>query len=163
MDWLKRYFAPKGIRIHALTFDNHTHPWHIDCNLTLVRPGLAIYNPAWPIITENALKLFKINDWELVPAAGPVHVYKSDLTLLGGEYTGPSWISMNTFALGPNTICVEAHETAYLEQLNNMGIEVVPVPYNDVCPFGGALHCTTLDVHREGVCEDYFPKQIPGY
>ena len=163
MDWLKRYFTPKGIRIHPITFDTHTHPWHLDCNLTLVRPGLAIYNPVWPIITENALELFRVNDWELVAAAPPTHIYKSDLTLLGGEYTGPSWISMNTFALGPKTICVEAHETAYLEQLDKMGIEVVPVPYNDVCPFGGALHCTTLDVYREGVCEDYFPKQIPGY
>jgi glycine amidinotransferase len=32
-----------------------------------------------------------------------------------------------------------------------------------VIPFGGALHCTTLDVYREGKCEDYFPKQIKGY
>ena len=52
---------------------------------------------------------------------------------------------------------------AFLGSTLQMGIEVVPVPYNDVCPFGGALHCTTLDVYREGVCEDYFPNQIPGY
>jgi glycine amidinotransferase len=42
-------------------------------------------------------------------------------------------------------------------------MEVVPIPYEKVIPFGGALHCTTLDVYREGTCEDYFPKQIPGY
>jgi len=36
-------------------------------------------------------------------------------------------------------------------------------PYEAVIPFGGALHCTTLDIYREGTCEDYFPKQIPGY
>ena len=42
-------------------------------------------------------------------------------------------------------------------------IEVVPIPYEHVIPLGGALHCTTLDVYREGTCEDYFPKQIPNY
>jgi hypothetical protein len=37
------------------------------------------------------------------------------------------------------------------------------IPYEHVIPFSGALHCTTLDVYREGTCEDYFPKQIEGY
>jgi glycine amidinotransferase len=32
-----------------------------------------------------------------------------------------------------------------------------------VVPFGGSLHCTTLDVYREGTCEDHFPKQVSGY
>ena len=66
---------------------------------------------------------------------------------------------MNTFALGPNTICVEAHETAYCEQPDKMGIELVPVPYEQVVPFGGELHCTTLDISRESSLEDYFPNQ----
>jgi len=50
-----------------------------------------------------------------------------------------------------------------MEQLDKLGIEVVPIPYEAVIPFGGALHCTTLDINREGTLEDYFPKQIPGY
>ncbi|ENM5740508.1 hypothetical protein AB1F87_004150 [Vibrio mimicus] len=24
-------------------------------------------------------------------------------------------------------------------------------------PFGGGLHCATVDIHRDGVMEDYFP------
>ena len=63
----------------------------------------------------------------------------------------------------PKTVCVEAHETAYCEQLDKLGMEVIPLPYQHVIPFDGALHCTTLDVYREGGCEDYFPKQIKGY
>ena len=47
--------------------------------------------------------------------------------------------------------------------LAELGFEVVEVPYEAVVPFGGLLHCTTLDVYREGTCEDYFPKQVPGY
>ncbi len=162
MDWVKRYFRSKGIRVHEVLFENNFQPWHIDVDMLPVRPGLAIYNPEWYPLTENFKKLMKINDWELIPAAKPTHVYKNKVYLIA-EYGRKSWISMNTFSLGPNTICVEAHETAYMEQLDKLGIEVIPIPYETVVPLGGALHCTTLDVFREGTCEDYFPKQIPGY
>ena len=46
-----------------------------------------------------------------------------------------------------------------MEQLNKLGFEVVPVSYEKVYRFGGMLHCTTLDVYREGDCVDYFPNQ----
>ena len=51
---------------------------------------------------------------------------------------------MNTLSLGPNTICVEAHEEAYIEQLTKLGIEVVAVPYDKVVPIRrcAALHHT---------------------
>jgi len=165
MDWLQRYFGAKGIRIHPIMFDSEEsfHPWHIDVCLILVRPGLAMYNPKGPILTEEAKKLFEINDWELVPAAEPTHYYENTVGLYGEEHEGPSIISMNTFSLGPNTICVEAKELKYIDQLTKLGFEVVEVPYEAVVPFGGMLHCTTLDVYREGTCEDYFPKQVPGY
>jgi glycine amidinotransferase len=167
MDWLKRYFGAKGIRIHPIQFNATSgywlHPWHIDVDLIALRPGLAIYNPEIPILTEEAVKLLKMNDWELVPAARPMHVYKDAVNILGHKMGTTSWISMNTFSLGPNTVCVEAHEESYMEQLTKLGFEVVPVPYDAVYPLGGELHCTTLDVYREGKLEDYFPKQIPGY
>ena len=124
-----------------------------------------IYNTEGKFVNEaydEIEELLKKNDWEMIPAVQPTHKSNMRIGTLN-ERVGLYWISMNTFALGPNTICVEAHETAYLEQLDKMGIEVVPVPYNDVCPFGGALHCTTLDVYREGGLEDYFPNQVPGY
>ncbi len=170
MDWLKRMFASLGIRVHHVLFntpddpakpDNY-HPWHIDVNLVPLRPGLAIYNPDWSPRTPELWELFKKNDWELIPAARPVHVHKNKVYLTG-LYEGKSWISMNTFSIDPKTVCVEAHETAYCEQLDKLGFEVVPIPYEKVIPFGGALHCTTLDVYREGKMEDYFPKQIEGY
>mgnify|MGYP001081418941 CR=1 FL=1 len=170
MDWLKRFFAALGFRLHAVQFDtpddlekpDNFHPWHIDVNLVPLRPGLALYNPDWKPRTKELWELFKINDWELIPAARPVYVHKNKVHLFG-QYGRESWISMNTLSLDPKTVCVEAHETAYMEQLDKLGFEVIPIPYEAVIPLGGALHCTTLDVYREGTCEDYFPKQIPGY
>lgn len=167
VDWVTRHFAARGIRVHPVIFDYRKlkmwKPWHIDCEFTMVRPGLLITNPAAPIYNKEIIDLFKRNDWEIIEAAEPTHEYDADISLIcggidGGLY-GKCWISMNTFALGPKTICVESHETAYMEQLDKLGIEVVPVPYEHVVPFGGSLHCTTLDIYRESKLEDYFPNQ----
>ena len=166
IDWLKRYFGAKGIRIHEVQFgttESTFYSFHIDVIICPIRPGLLIHNPTRPFLTEEAVKLFKKNDWEIIEAVGPTHHYDEKLDTFGSPRKGLSPIFMNTLSLGPNTVAVEAHELKYIDQLTKLGIEVVPVPYDLVVPFGGSLHCTTVDVYREGKCEDYFPKQIPGY
>ncbi len=52
---------------------------------------------------------------------------------------------------------------AFMEQLDGLGFDVIPVDFIDVSMFGGALHCSTVDVEREGDMKDYFPNQIPGF
>ncbi len=73
------------------------------------------------------------------------------------------WLSINVLVLDPKTVCVEASEIAQMEQFDKLGFEVIPVPFWDVAPFGGGLHCATVDIYREGSCEDYLPKQIEGF
>jgi len=165
MDWLKRYFGAKGIRVHASMWDSikpHHITGHIDVLLLPLRPGLAVHNPTKPL-SDDMKKFFKMNDWEIIEAAEPTHHYEGKLDLWGVAKPGPSWISMNALSLGPNTICVEAHELKYIDQLTKLGFEVVEIPYQHAEIFGGSLHCTTVDVYREGTLEDYFPKQIPGF
>jgi glycine amidinotransferase len=58
---------------------------------------------------------------------------------------------------------LEDSETPIMELLDKHGVEVVPVPFYEVSPFEGRLHCATADVYREGILEDYFPKQIEGF
>jgi len=171
IDWLKRLFAEFGIRVHRATFESSDcsnplgshHPRHFDGDFVPLRPGLAMYIPsAGPNIPEM-VDLFKKNDWELVPAAAPVEIHSDKVSISACPKQGPSWISINTLCIDPKTVCVQAGEKAYCEQLDKLGFEVIPIPYEKVNPFGGGLHCTTLDVYREGKLEDYFPKQIPGY
>ncbi len=166
IDWLKRYFAQKGIRVHEVQFGTTSdtyYAFHIDVIICPIRPGLLMHNPERPWVTQEALQLFKQNDWEIVETVQPSFYYEEILDSFGTPRRGLNSIFMNTLSLGPNTVCVEAHETGYMEQLDKMGIEVIPVPYDKVVPFGGSLHCTTVDVKRDGSLEDYFPKQIPGY
>jgi len=69
---------------------------------------------------------------------------------------------MNCLILDHKTVVVEASEHLQQEQMDKLGMNVIPVPFRDAYPFGGGLHCATGDVHREGNCEDYFPKQVGG-
>lgn len=160
--WLKRLYDSLGLRLHELISGGNLFPWHIDASFVLIEPGKMLYNPEWPIATPQFWELFKQNDWELIPC--PASSIIDDA--LCGVYatTGtPTWISMNTLNLGPKTQFIEAREKNLADKLDSYGVEVIPVPYDGVIPFGGSLHCTTLDIYREGGCEDYFPRQIPGY
>jgi glycine amidinotransferase len=166
IDWLKRYFGAKGIRVHEVQFGTTQdvyYAFHADVIICPIRPGLMMHNPTRPWVTPEAVELLKKNEWEIVETVGPTHHYEEVLDSFGTPRKGPNPIFMNTLSLGPNTVCVEAHEERYIEQLTKLGVEVIPVPYDKVVPFGGSLHCTTVDVYREGDLEDYFPNQIEGY
>ena len=162
IDWLRRHFNKRGLRLHEIQFGGDYHHWHIDVCIMPLRPGLCIYNPYYMYLTPQFEELLKKNDWEMIPAVQPTHKYNMRIGTLN-ERVGLYWISMNTLSIDPKTICDEAHETGYQEQMNKLGLEVIPVDYADQVAFGGSLHCSTVDVYREGGCEDYFPNQVAGY
>ena len=167
VDWITRYLARRGLRVHPVQFDstkaNYWRPWHIDVVVIPVRPGLIMFCPDKEPITPGFAEWFKRNDWEVVMAVRPTFDWKEDLTMSapyhGKGLRGPNWIGMNTLSLSPREICVFDKETAYQEQLDKLGFEVIPVAYDKVYKFGGMLHCNTLDIYREGDCVDYFPNQ----
>ena len=154
INWVQRHFP--DLRIHAMNFPGDPYPCHIDATFFPVRPGLVLNNPTRKVLPEQR-KLFDINGWEIVEAAQPAHKTPPPLCY------STVWVSMNVLPLDPKTICVEASEVYQMEQLDKLGFEVIPVPFRDVDPFGGELHCAQVDVYREGKCEDYFPKQVPGF
>ena len=167
MEWLRRYLTARGFRLHEMQMDSspagYFRPWHIDVVVNTPRPGLLIVSNKKKIMDPKIVDLFKKNDWEIVMAVDPEYQWNETFTLSatpqGKGVQGPNWISMNTFILAPDLICVSDKEPGYMEQLDKLGCEVVPVAYEKVYKFGGMLHCTTLDVYREGKCEDYFPNQ----
>jgi glycine amidinotransferase len=154
IDWLRRHFP--NHRIHVVSF-YEDDPIHIDATFVPLRPGLALSNRVRVPLVKEQIKLFKKNGWEVVECTAAAHDKKPPLSFCS------VWLSMNILVLDPKTICVEAQETAQMEQFDKLGFEVIPVPFWDVSAFGGGLHCATADVYREGSLQDYFPKQIPGY
>ena len=153
VDWLRRHFP--NHRVHAMSFDE-PDPVHIDTTWVPLRTGLILHCSGRPARPEQ-VKEFEKNGWQVVESAKPGLKHKRKLAYCS------IWLSINLLVIDPKTVCVEGSETAQMEQLDKLGFEVVPVPFWDVAPFGGGLHCSTVDIFREGDCEDYFPKQIEGY
>ena len=153
MQWLQRHYPAH--RVHAVNFPGDPYPIHIDATYVPLRPGLVMNNPNRKL-PEEQRKIFEINGWEIVDAAQPAHEAPPPLCY------SSVWLSMNVLILDHSTVIVEASEVNQIEQLDGLGFNVLPVEFRDAYPFGGGLHCATGDVLREGNCEDYFPKQIPG-
>lgn len=154
IDWLRRHFADH--RLHVLYF-KETVPIHIDATFVLLRPGLALSNKQRIPLEPKMAEFFKKNDWEIVECAEPALPGYPPLSFCS------RWLSMNTLMIDPKTICVDAQEVRQMEQFDQLGFEVIPVPFGAVSAFGGGLHCATADVYREGSCEDYLPNQIEGF
>ena len=150
IDWLKRHY--KDHRVHAVNFPGDPYPIHIDATFTPIKEGLIINNPQRRLPKEQR-KLFEDNGWQIVDSAQPAHNEPPPLCY------SSTWLSMNVLVLDPKTVCVEKSEVYQQEQLDKLGMEVVPVELRDAYAFGGGLHCCTADVYREGTLKDYFPKQ----
>jgi glycine amidinotransferase len=153
IDWLRRHLEPKGFRLHEVSFGEEDLAIHIDCQFFCPRPGLLIQSPNLFSRNPEFHELFKKNGWEVVIAAESKG-QKPDISY---------FLAYNVLSLDPETICAEAAETKVLEQLDGLGLNVIPVEFSDVSVFGGGLHCSTVDIYREGDCEDYLPKQIEGF
>ncbi|MCF8070379.1 MAG: serine/threonine protein kinase [Desulfobacterales bacterium] len=162
-EWLKRHLASLDLRFHIVECDHWSHPYHLDAILSVPRPGLMIYNQDWPPITEEFFALLEANDWEIMPAGEVSQRHKEKVEKEWDDEESEVWSIVNGLSIDPKTFCIEANNTEQIERLTKLGFEVIPVPYDKVTLFGGSLHCSTLDVYREGGCEDYFPNQIGGY
>ena len=150
MEWFKRKYPE--FRIHAVNFPGDPYPIHIDATFVPLRPGLIINNPVRKLPEEQRV-VFEKNGWEIVDAAQPAHDEPPPLCY------SSVWLSMNCLVLDPKTVIVEASEVNQLEQMDKLGMNVIPVAMRDAYAFGGGLHCSTADVYREGTCQDYFPNQ----
>ena len=153
MEWLKRHYPDH--RVHAVNFPGDPYPIHIDATFVPLRPGLVMNNPKRPLPAEQR-KIFEANDWEIIDAAQPANDKPPPLCY------SSVWLSMNVLVVNHQTVIVEASEVHQMDQLDKLQFDVIPMPFRDAYPFGGGLHCATADVFREGKCEDYFPKQVPG-
>jgi len=150
IEWLRRQYPDH--RVHEVRY-RELKPWHMDSTLIPLRPGLVMINPVRTPLVAAQAELFEKNGWEVLLAPKSVLTKKRPMTFCS------IWLNMNLLVLDPKTVCVEASETPVMELLDKHGFEVIPVPFYEVSPFGGGLHCSTADVYREGTLEDYFPKQ----
>ncbi len=127
-------------------------PMHIDSSFMLLAPGQVLINQEY--IDQSQLpEMFK--SWDVIVAPDPDPMSDSDV--LARFFTMCSkWIALNVLNLDEKRIIVEASQKGMIRTLTEHGFELIPVPFVNYLPFGGAFHCATLDIRRRGTKQNYF-------
>ena len=68
IEWVRRHLAPRGIRVHQLSFSD-PNPMHIDATFNIIGPGRVLANPDRPC---HQIQMFKKSGWEIIHPPTPL-------------------------------------------------------------------------------------------
>ena len=140
--WLQ---SALGDEYRVRTIDvNDPHAMHIDATLLPLAPGKLLVNPERYV---HDPVLFR--GWDVLEA--PPSVLPADWPM----YFCSTWVNMNVLSLDERRVVVEQQEEPLIRALTDWGFECIRVPFRHVNSFGGAFHCVTLDVRRDGPLASY--------
>lgn len=147
MRWLESTLELIGnIRVHPLR-DVYGYT-HIDSTITLLRPGLALLNPER---IRSDTDLGPLRDWDVLWCP-PLEDHPTFNPYTLSEH----WISMNLLMVNQELAIVDGDQPTLIKALEQRGIEVLPHRLRHARILGGGFHCVTLDIARDGKCENYF-------
>ena len=101
---------------------------HLDCALSLLRPGLGIICREW---IESELPE-SIRDWTFIEAT------PKEAASLG----------TNGLPLNPETVLIDAQHKRVIKEVRAHKHEVIEVPYSVPSFMGGALRCSSQPIYR---------------
>lgn len=135
--------VPKGYTIEMLEVTN-PHAMHIDTVICPLRQGLLIYCPGR--VSEAALRKHSVlRNWDLRPVP-----FTPRPRLEPPSFTCSDWLVMNVLVLDGKKVIVDQTDTEFAEWMRELGMEPVFCPLRHVNSIGGASHCATVDLIREG-------------
>ncbi len=128
---IEEVLRSQGVELLRVTLTGYR--LHIDGTFLMVAPDLALINPSIvPYWFIEELKSRGIHAIELHHSDNP-------------------WI-VNSLAVAPGRLIVpEGASAATLEELQKAGVEMITVPYANMCQGGGGLHCSTAPLVRDPV------------
>ena len=115
---------------------------HIDSTIVPLREGLVLLN-ASRVKPDNCPRVF--DDWQKIWVA-------DDMIVPQDFYQYPyasKWIAMNMLVLDPETVIVDADQTALISVLQSHGFDTIPLRLRHSRTLGGGFHCVTLDTQRK--------------
>jgi N-dimethylarginine dimethylaminohydrolase len=93
-------------------------------------------------------------DKALVNASGLPYWFLKRLSELGIEpiwcHPDESW-AINSLALSPGRVLMCDRYPHTAELLERRGVDVVPIPYDEIQKNGGGIHCSTMELIRDDV------------
>lgn len=124
---------------------------HIDSSFLPLRPGLALVMKDY---IKDRLPA-PLQKWDLINI--PMRNRSDDEYQKQGIKLASPRIELNVLSVSPELIiCHPQYEQELNRALKKYNIEAIGSPFRHCEIFSGAHHCTSLDVRRDGVLEDYF-------
>lgn len=108
----------------------HANALHLDCTMSLLRPGLGLICRKW------------IVDEELPPGL-------SGYTWIEVTEEEAFWLGCNGMPLSPETTIIDSRHERVIAEVRKAGHEVIDIPYDAPSYLGGALHCSSQPLVRE--------------
>lgn len=138
---------------------------HLDSTILPLRPGLVLLNSA-RVSEENSPSI--LANWKKLYFNDPAPVCETEirfhsdhrlpiyneLRALGAEsslgHMSSPWAGLNVMSIDESTVLVHDRQRSLIKLLEQEGLTVVPVRMRHCYTMLGGLHCTTLDVVRQG-------------
>ena len=144
--WLKRLLEPMGYRLHYSELYSYAH---FDSTIIPLRPGLVLLNSS-RVNKDNCPEIFK--KWD--------KIWFEDCVAQGTKINGylspcSPYIGMNILSIDQNTVICDNKQIPLMKELEKYDITCIPIQFRHAMTLAGGIHCTTLDLHRDGVLEDY--------
>ena len=149
IEWMRRHLGEE-YRVHEIqTLD--TQPMHIDVTLVPLAPGKMMINPSY--VDKKTLPSI-LNSWDILEAPEPV-IVSGGLFNENAEMSN-RWLNLNVLSLDEERVIVERSQEPTIKALKEWGMKPIPCSFLNFSSYGGAFHCTTLDVRRRGTLQSYF-------
>lgn len=148
IEWLRRHLGEK----YTITEieSRCPQPMHIDTTFMPLAPGTLLINPEY-VDVQRLPSMFRSWDVLVAPEPDPIEGALVKLTSMCGK-----WLSMNVLMLDEKRVICEAKQPTMIKALKDWGFEPIPCAFQHYAAFGGAFHCATLDVRRQGELQSYF-------
>ena len=128
IDWLQ---ALLGESYRVIPVAMKSHVLHLDCCLSLVKPGLLIWCPEKFV---DGLPM-ALRDWDKIAVS----------------YDEANLLATNALILEEGHVIVDADNPRVIEELRKRKVEVIPIPFGAPISTGGGLRCAHHPLLRESV------------
>ena len=180
VDSFNQTFAEKfkEYRVHLLFNGGHT-----DGCFSLLKPGVIMSSkyfddyartfPSWQLINTTEPEFwnhahqrkkgspFNNSKWWLPEMshsqAFNKHIIEHAQNWIG-DYT-ETFFEINCLVIDEHNVVIPGENEKVFRFLEQLGITAHPVPFRTRTFWDGGMHCITLDIRRQGVCEDFFPER----
>ena len=174
--WLKDHVLTRPeYRFHEMVTDGHS-----DCVFTVLKPGVILTSfwdagvaysqdfPDWKLHRVDNPSLDRFNDFRTelhpgfnwwVPGVNNAPKFKRYVDTYLGEWVGEmheSVFDVNCLVVNEETVIFGCHDKHVFGYCEDNGITPILCDIRHRFFFDGSVHCCTLDLVREGDCEDYF-------